>query len=109
MISATRYAKASRKNKNVINKIQYSQFVTITFNYFSIKPLLNQKKINSKAKLLIKKEKKYVFTSNLHHYSRAKPIKNHVKLHIINSHAMHCLHSLFFIPKFIYYLTLKII
>lgn len=57
MISATRYAKASRKNKNVINKIQYSQFVTITFNYFSIKPLLNQKKINSKAKLLIKKEK----------------------------------------------------
>ena len=57
MISATRYAKASRKNKNVINKIQYSQFVTITFNYFSIKPFLNQKKINSKAKLLIKKEK----------------------------------------------------
>ena len=57
MISATRYAKASRKNKNVINKIQCSQFVTITFNYFSIKPLLNQKKINSKAKLLIKKEK----------------------------------------------------
>ena len=88
--------KASKKLINC-HKIKFSILTRSIIINTAIKTTLNQstKKIKS---AMLSKIKKYVFTSNLQYYSRAKYIKNGVIYTLFTSHARHRLHS-FFIHK----------